>query len=394
MSAPLIVLSWEKKILSLLFQNNRLIQANAYPENSRHLGSVYIGKIKNIVPGLDAAFVEYQPGMMGFLPLKKAVSPLLTNRNFNGHLACGDELLVQVEREKIKNKVPGLTCNLSFSGKYSVITVGRQGIGYSSKLSSQQKIQLHDFLLQHHIDQRMDQEEVGLVVRTNAGERMDPALFLQELETLLQRKQHIRQTCMHRTCFSILYQPIPVWLEGIRDLYTFSYDKILTDDPTIFSLIQEYLPMEKRLSLYQDERISLEKLYNLKTRLEEALSSKVWLSNGAYLIIQQTEALTVIDVNSGKAQKQKHNDEFSFQINREASKEIAIQLKLRNLSGIIIIDFINHQNEEFNKRLLQELSALVKQDPVQTNVIDMTPLGLVEVTRRKISKPLHEQLKG
>ena len=123
------------------------------------------------------------------------------------------------------------------------------------------------------------------------------------------------------------------------------------------------------------------------------MDERVWLKSGAYLVIQQTEALTVIDVNSGKIQKKNAKDDIYFEINKEAAKEIALQLRLRNLSGIVIIDFISQNSKEQDNKLLAYLSSLVKKDSVKTNVIDMTPLGLVEVTRKKIHKSLKEQLK-
>lgn len=392
MHAPLIVLSQHEKILSLLYRDNRLVQANAYPREGSDLEGIYIGKVKNVVPSLEAAFVEYKAGAMGFLPLKKVKNPLLINRPFNGRLVSGDEILVQVEKEGIKTKVPGLTCNLSFTGKYAVITTGRRGLGYSGKLSPKQKSRLQLDLEEKMLIRRLEKEEAGLVIRTNAGELTDLQPFFQELEDLLNKKNQILQTALHRTCFSRLYQPIPDWIGGIRDMYSFSYDKILTDDAEIFKQIREYLPEEEGLELYQDERIPLPRLYNVRTRLEEALAQKVWLNSGAYLIIQPTEALTVIDVNSGKLQKKKPGEDIFYQINREAAAEIALQLKLRNISGIIIIDFINQNSDRLDKQLLQELSVLVKKDSVQTDVIGMTPLGLVEVTRKKINKSLKEQL--
>ena len=148
----------------------------------------------------------------------------------------------------------------------------------------------------------------------------------------------------------------------------------------------------KEVSFYDDKKMSLSKLYSVSSRLKEALDEKVWLKSGAYLIIQPTEALTVIDVNSGKIQKKHPGDDIYFTINKEAAKEIAFQLKLRNISGIIVVDFINQNKQEQDKELLHYFSALVKEDPVQTNVVGMTSLGLVEVTRKKVYRSLREQL--
>jgi ribonuclease G len=150
--------------------------------------------------------------------------------------------------------------------------------------------------------------------------------------------------------------------------------------------------IEKPIRLYQDPVMSLSKLYSLTTKLEAALNERVWLKSGAYLLIQHTEALTVIDVNSGKYAKGRSEEESALAINIEAAREIAWQLRLRNLSGIIIVDFINMEEGISDKQLLQTLKEAVKEDKVQTVVVDMTALGLVEMTRKKANKPLHEQI--
>lgn len=393
MNRTLILTRGKGKILSLLFQQNRLIRANAYPEQGSDLESVYIGKVKNIVSSLEAAFVEYKPETIGFLPMKQVKHPILTNRRFDGRLIAGDELVVQVEKEGIKNKPPGLTCNLSFTGKYCVLTTGKKTLGFSNKLSLEQRERLKNCLLENHLNERLAEEAVGMVVRTNAGELETPQPLLEEISILLKEKNRLLQAACHRTCFSRLQQPLPPYLAGIRDLYSYSYDKILTDDETIFREIQQTFGEKERLVFYQDDVISLSRLYHVETSLREALGEKVWLSNGAYLVIQPTEALTVIDVNSGKYQKKSKDQDAFYLINREAAKEIALQLKLRNISGIVIIDFINQSSHEQDKRLLQLLTELVGEDSVQTTVMGMTALGLVEVTRKKISPPLWEQLK-
>ena len=148
-----------------------------------------------------------------------------------------------------------------------------------------------------------------------------------------------------------------------------------------------------KLVFYEDALLPLYKLYSVEARLSEALDRKVWLKSGGYLVIDRTEALTCIDVNSGKYVGKKSGDESYFHINLEAAEEIAVQLRLRNLSGIIIIDFINMKAKEKNRQLMNSLKKFLDKDPVRTSVVDMTPLGLVEVTRKKEKKSLWEQLR-
>lgn len=436
MSSALLIIERKEQILSLLYQSNRLVQVRVHDEKLKKckdthkqkitdtesdrevrgengspltLSAIYIGKVKNVVPTIEAAFVEVCNGAMGFLPLKHAKNPIIVNRKYDGRIVAGDEILVQVEKEGIKTKEPGLTCNLSFSGKYCVLTTGKLGIGFSSKLDNKTKIHWKQKLEEWKIEEILQEEKVGMVVRTNVsvlngegvasqtGNSSDISmsgehLLKEEIERLLQQKNKVLCTVPYRTCFSCLFQPMEGYLTDIRDTYEDSFDKIITNNSEIYERIREEFPSAKNVELYQDARIPLEKLYSVETRLQEALDERVWLKSGAYLIIQQTEALTVIDVNSGKIQKKNPKDDIYFEINKEAAREIALQLQLRNLSGIIIVDFISQNTKEQDQELLSYLSGLVKKDSVKTNVIDMTPLGLVEVTRKKVHKSLKEQL--
>ena len=146
------------------------------------------------------------------------------------------------------------------------------------------------------------------------------------------------------------------------------------------------------MSFYEDRLLPLGKLYSLDKAFEEAQSERVWLKSGGYLVIQPTEALTVIDVNTGKYEGKKNTEEAFFRINREAAQESARQIRLRSLSGIIIIDFINMEEKEHQETVLEELKNAVKTDPVRPVLVDMTPLGLVEVTRKRQYRSLKEQL--
>ena len=430
MSSALLIIERNEQILSLLYQDNRLVQVKVHEEKKKKqngkagedgmsslpLYAIYIGKVKNVVPTIDAAFVEVTKGCMGFLPMKQAKNPIILNRKYDGRILAGDEILVQIEKEGIKTKDPGLTCNLSFSGKYCVLTTGKQGIGLSTKLENKTKSYWKQKLEEWKLEDILQKENVGLVVRTNVTGLIEPnsnlqldnkesdavdsesskfegaSRFQEEFEHLLEQKNRVLSAVSYRTCFSCLYQPMEGYLTDIRDTYEDSFDKIITDKEYIYHRIKEEFPSLENVEFYEDSGISLEKLYSVETRLKEALEERVWLKSGAYLIIQQTEALTVIDVNSGKIQKKNPKDDIYFEINKEAAREIAFQLQLRNLSGIIIIDFISQNKKEQDSQLLAYLSSLVKKDSVKTSVVDMTPLGLVEVTRKKIHKSLKEQL--
>ncbi len=392
MEAVLVLTYLKGRLLSLLYRDNRLVKASAYEQQESLLESIVIGKVKNILSSPDAAFVEYAPGKMGFLPMKNVMRPILLNRNFNGRLAAGDEIIVQIEKEGMKKKIPGLTCNLSFTGQYAVITTGNLKRGFSSKLGRGSKERIRQWLEEDPKLKLLEGNDSGIVIRTNAGMLEGPEQLLSEITYLVQKKQDLLEHGRHRTCFSVLYSPPPSYLMEIRDLYGFSYDRIVTDNEGIYTAVREAFPHQLNLSLYQDSQISLARLYRVETALKEATDEIVWLKSGAYLIIQPTDALTVIDVNSGKSQKRSRTPDSFLETNLEAAKEIALQLKLRNISGIIIVDFINQSSVDQDQLLLQELTRLVEEDPVKTSVVGMTALGLVEITRKKVNRPLWEQL--
>ncbi|MBR1861668.1 MAG: ribonuclease E/G [Lachnospiraceae bacterium] len=206
-------------------------------------------------------------------------------------------------------------------------------------------------------------------------------------------KKLIPEGWEHKSAYTVLAKkdnPLKSYI--LKSFAPEDFAKIITGDAEVFSLLKDEEIYGCRAELYTDEKLSLSKLYSLKTRISEALSQKVYLKSGAYLVINRTEALTVIDVNSGKNTPSKKTDrnEIIFDINNEAAKEIAIQLKLRNISGMILVDFINMEPEDDARRLIEAMEEYVSGDKVTVKVIDITPLGIMELTRQKTDKPLEE----
>ena len=235
-----------------------------------------------------------------------------------------------------------------------------------------------------------------MVVRTNAAQAEADTLK-EEFERLSQICRRVLTVGRHQSCFSRVYQEPPAYAAGIRNYNQEQLLEIVTDDSRIYdtlaAYLSEYQPEDReKLRLYEGAPPNLDQLYGISNALEQALRERVWLKSGAYLVIQPTEALTVIDVNTGKYTGRKKLRETFLQINLEAAREIARQLRLRNLSGIILADFIDMERPEDREQLMNVLGQALKQDPVKTNLIDMTPLGLVEITRKKVRKPLKEQV--
>ena len=320
--------------------------------------------------------------------MKDAESAIFTAKIGKKPLCIGDELVVQISREAVKTKAPTVTSNISLTGRYAVLTHGNTRIGVSSKLPKKMREEFKEKLCSYQNDR------FGIIVRTNAKD-----VSFQEVEgeilKLKEEYERISAAAPTRTCFSCLKSAPPSYITDLKNVYTEGLDKIVVGDAELYARIRSFFESEfpdgaELLRLCDDPDFPLGKRYGTETILEKALREKVWMRNGGYLVIQPTEALTVIDVNSGKNIGKEKNEAGIMKINLEAAREAAHQIRLRNLSGIIIVDFINLEEKENTAALLKEFRCCLAKDPIQTTLVDITPLNLVEVTRKKVRKPLYE----
>ncbi|SEU29809.1 ribonuclease G [Lacrimispora sphenoides] len=387
----LIITRWNGSVITLLQSGKETVQVNIEPEeNQSVLGNIYIGKVNHIVKNINAAFVDIGGGQMGYLSLSDANILFVDQRTYNGKLRQGDEIIVQVERDAVKTKAPVLTGNLNVTGRYFVLTSGKKQIGFSTKITDQAwKQEMKSYL------ESRKEEDFGMIVRTNAY-KVPKEELESELIQLMDSFKEMLDNAKHRTCYSLLYSSAPSYLTGLRDSLKSSLEAVITDEPDIYDAIKDYLTQCQPedlglLTRYEDNLLPLGKLYRIEKTMDEALGKRVWLKSGGYLVIEPTEALVVIDVNTGKYSGKKELRETIKKVNLEAAEEIGHQLRLRNLSGIIIIDFIDMEAEEDRRILMERLEGILSKDPVKTTVVEMTKLNLVEVTRKKIRKPLYEQ---
>lgn len=272
--------------------------------------------------------------MRGYFPIQEAEHVIYASGKALGSpLRPGDQILVQVSRDAMKGKLPALTANLNFTGKYLVLTTGEKKFGLSGKLSGTERHTLSSWLEE---EAARPDKEYGLIVRTNAAQA-EKSEVLQELSYLKNLYEKVAVNGRSRTCFSVLYETEPVYLTTLRDIYSENLTDIVTDDPHIYEQITSYLKEtspgeESKARFYQDKLLPLYKLSRLENALEEVQKEKIWLNSGGFIVIQQTEAFVSIDVNSGKFTGKKKAEETYRKINLEAAKEIARQLRLRNLS--------------------------------------------------------------
>ncbi len=374
--------------LCCLMQGNRLAQVQV--EHTSFLGNIYIGKVQRIVKNLNAAFVEITPGEVCYLPLDQLKNPIYVKKTSPHPLVQGDELIVQVTKEAIKTKAPLVSTNLNLTGRYVALTTESKKLGISKKLDAALRGRFKE-LLMPYVD-----ETFGIVVRTNA-QHADAEAVLSELFQLRETLFNIRAHAGMRTCFSCLYRAAASSISFVQNAAREGLLEIVTDQKDIFDELTGYCRQQSDLAsvslrLYEDASYPLASLYNLSTQIERALQKTVWLKSGAFLVIEPTEALTVIDVNTGKSMAKADVQDHFARVNREASEEIARQLRLRNISGIVIIDYIDLESDEEREALLKHLIEQVKADPIQVTIHGMTQLNLVELTRKKVEKSLLEQL--
>lgn len=381
----------QTKTLSVLMNHKECLEISCDIEEERSLiGNIYVGKVKNIVKNIDAAFVEIKKGELCFLPLSDAENAIYVNHKENSKLMIGDELLVQVLKDGVKTKAPVVSTNLNFTGRYFVFTTKRkEEIGISNKLTIDDGKRLQEYV-------QKKEPEFGVIVRTNAKNASEEELD-REFDYLKEIYDKVVTYGIHKTVFSLLMQDEAPYIKQLRNIRKDELDEIITDDQEIFDQAYRFLKFHQpedleKLRMYDDASYSLWKLYGMETILDDVTRSRVWLKSGGYLVIEPTEALTVVDVNTGKYDGNKNAAATFLKINEEAAIETAKQLRLRNISGIIIIDFIDMKTEEDKQAVLAVLNRELKKDPVKASLVDMTRLNLAEVTRKKIKKSLREQL--
>ena len=370
------VLTSDKRVLQIEFEEQ---------EAAEQIGTIYIGKVRNVVKNLNAAFVEYKPGVNGYYSLNENHVHVFADGSLvDRPLKSGDEILVQISRSAVKTKDAILSGELTITGQYAAVLSDSSKFGISTKIRD--KKWREDFRKTWEEQERLN---CGVIIRTNAYDRSFDSV-MEEVRELEAKLVKILHDSAFRTPYSVLYRPDSFPVSKVRDMNRKDTEEVITDIPEVYEeLIDCGIPTR-----FYEDTYPLKSLYHLESSLDHAVEKNVWLKSGGYLVIEPTEAMTVIDVNTGKNIDKNTPEETYFKTNMEAAAEIAAQIRLRNLSGIIIVDFIDMKDENHNAELLSALKRYLTLDPVKTVLVDMTSLGLVEITRKKAKRPLYEQLKN
>ncbi|RMD87340.1 MAG: Rne/Rng family ribonuclease [Calditrichaeota bacterium] len=385
-----------------ILENGRLAELFVErPENERMVGDIYLGKVVNVVPGMHAAFVDIGQEHDAFLHFSDIGDELVEYTDFldlerskNGarkktHRPIpkeGQELLVQVIKEPINNKGARVTTVLSIPGRFLVLVPNSDLIGVSKKIRRpKEKRRLRK------IAREIKPEGFGLIVRTVAEGKDENALRA-DLDALLQEWKRIEKKLRRETPPALIYKDVAVASSVIRDLFTNDVSRVIVDSKKLYKDIASYLKevapsLYNRLEYYNNKKPIFD-TFGIESEIEKCLSRKVWLPSGGYIIFDHTEALVAIDVNSGKYLGRRAPEENILKINLEAAREIARQIRLRDIGGLIVIDFIDMVDPNNKQKLYEEFKRELRRDRAQWSITPISEFGLIEMTRERIRPSL------
>lgn len=410
MSRRLLTLRGDK-VLTALWEDGRIIECSADIRQPAFLNRIYVARVEHIVHNIGGAFLSAGNQKL-YYSLKDNFLPLFTVSQRPGCITEGDEIVVQVTREALKTKEACAGSALQIGGRYCVVFLEpkpRLSVRFSRKITEAEwRSEMAERVSALPCTEVLRSEAekrgfgISILIRTNAAE-VGADQVEAEIGSCCESLGNVLRTAAYRSTGSCLWQPMPAYISAIRDTALKNLEAIVSDQEELLCEVREALETARcseglQFTLYQDDAYPMSKCYNLDASLEKALRRQVWLSSGAYLVIEQTEALTAIDVNTGKAiaagRRKESQDDYFYRINLEAAKEILYQLRLRNLSGMILVDFISMKDPLLEQELMKQLELLARKDPLPTRIVDMTQLGLVEITRKKLREPLEKQLQG
>jgi ribonuclease G len=364
------------------------------------ISNIYRGRVSRVLPGMQAAFIDIGMERTAFLHASDIFDPRHAEtgieaphtENIRALVSEGNEILVQVVKDPLGTKGARLTTFMTLPSRYLVYMPKGRGVGVSARIEDEAERERLRVAVQAGI---LPDEDAGFIVRTAAEDAPAEAL---RADMIYLRKlwEFVRHKGLRTQPGNLVHADLPLHLRVLRDLMRPDVEKVLIDQPSAHREMQEFatafmpeaLP---RIELYEDARPLFE-LHHVEEEIQKALERKVTLKSGGYLIIDQTEAMTTIDVNTGAFVGHRNLEETIFRTNLEAAVTIARQLRLRNLGGIIIIDFIDMEEAEHRRQVIQALEKALNDDHVKTNISSVSPLGLVEMTRKRTRESLEHLL--
>ena len=433
MLKELVVNSASHETRVALLENGTIVEVFIEREDETSIaGNIYKGRVQRVLPGMQAAFVDIGFDQAAFIyvddvldtashkmyqkfeqgndgdadgesdsdatedasPARSTHSSWKASLNsecsIEDLLTEGQEILVQVAKSSIGTKGPRVTTHISLAGRYMVLMPTVDHIGISKRIENDtERTRLKDLL----IDIRKN--KCGYIFRTQA-EGIEADTIKKEVDFLGKTWEAILSKSKTAAAPSLVYKDLTITFRAVRDLLANAADKLIIDSKEEYENVKQFLKkfmpdLKLSVELYQG-RESIFDAYNIEGDVARALKKKVWLKSGGYIVIEQTEALIAIDVNTGRYVGKHNFDETILKTNLEAVKEIAYQVRLRNIGGIIIIDFIDMKKEQHKEKVMAQMNEAMKKDKSQTNILPLTELGLVQMTRKRTRRNLTRTL--
>ncbi len=390
-----IIVNYDSRVSRVaMLENGRLVEVYIErPLQHRIVGNLYKGIVANVLPGMEAAFIDIGLERNAFLYVNDAIpvwddldNHSLAGQSIENMLSVGEEIMVQVVKEPFGTKGARVTGQVTIPGRYLVLVPGADYVGVSRRIENlEEKERLRQMAL------NIKPDDMGIIVRTVA-EAVSEEVMRQDLKQLKKMWQRIQRRFYEGGSPELLYQDLALTCRVARDLLDEEVNTFVIDNVQEYEKVLEILDytspeLKNRVKLYERQEPIFE-YYDVEKEIFKALDRQVWLECGGYLIIDEIEALTVIDVNTGRYTGKKSLAETVFRANLEAAEEIARQIRLRDIGGIIIVDFIDMFDENHRQQVLEKLNEAVKNDRLRTYVLGLTQLGLVEITRKKVRQDL------
>lgn len=368
-----------------IVENNRLVEYYSEEKQERLVGNIYRARVMNVLKGMAAAFVDIGEGKNAYLYIKDALTlEQLHSKDrlgINDVVKAGQELIVQVTKEELGSKGPKVTTRYSIPGRYLVLTPNSKRVSTSKKITDNKEVQRLK-----EIGRRFVVEDNGLIFRT-ISEGVHEDLLREEYNNQLAIYKRIEKQRDFLPTPKLLYRELDLATQVVRDSFNHNNYRIVVNNKDIYKKLldlEDYFSFTFDGRLTLDTNFSIDKDHKLQQSISEAFKRSIPLKNGGYIVIDEAEALTAIDINTGKYIGSYSLEDTVLQTNLEAAEEIARQIRLRDIGGIIIIDFIDMRNRKNISLVLKALSKHLNNDRNKANIIGITKLGLVELTRKKI----------
>ena len=374
-----------------------------FPDHKKMVGNIYKGKVQNVLPGMQAAFVDIGYNINAFLPFTEisGINSLnnvsfeiegqnKTNQDKQTNLEIGDNVMVQVIKEPFLGKGPRVTMDISLAGNLIVLVPNQNYIGISKKINDKYERKR----LKNIIDKIKD-KDFGVIVRTISSSK-DEKIIKSDYNELISEWKNIKSNFDSYESCNEIYNDYNFSKIISRDLFSESINKIFIDNKSIYKKVYKSIkglnPDKIGSIQFYNRKVPIFDNHNIENQISKSLKNKVWLKSGAYLIIDHTEAMVVIDVNSGRFVGKKSHEENSLAINLESAKEIVKQLRIRDIGGLVVIDFIDLANTKNRKKVYDEIKKNLLKDRAKVSISEFSEYGLLQMTRQRIGLNLQHSL--